>query len=291
MKVFVDKMDATATQIGLETVGHDKASSKPPYPYPYTEPTNDFPALKSDLDELTKGDTTLTMDAMIYRSINELNSHAVGSHAEDIKVIILLSDGGTNLCNQGGLDALNQTAIDSNVYVFPICYNNNCNSGQSPVQMNAFANATGGKFYTAKDTVELAMVFDQIYEKVMELAGEKTQMSLVFQEIEVDDQTYTGNQLYEYIPVDIPDGLAPGVVSIPSSTINSNARTSIIWPNNTQSIENQSEEWATNTLNFHVGAIPLNKVWETTFRLKVNKAGCYNVFGPDSKIELANEVR
>jgi hypothetical protein len=186
---------------------------------------------------------------------------------------------------------MNQTAIDSNVYIFPICYNNNCNIGQSPVQMNALAVATGGKFYTAATAAQLDGVFDAIYEKIMELAGEKTQMTLVFQDIEVNDQMYTGNQLYDYIPVNIPAGLAPGVVSDPSSVVDVNARSSIIWPNKTQSIVNQSDEWATNTLKFHVGAVGLNQVWETTFRLKVKKAGCYNVFGSESKIELDKEVR
>ena len=151
-----------------------------------------------------------------------LNDHTLaGSHADDIKVLIFLSDGNKQLLTQGQMDALNATMQANNIYVFPITYNQNPVSGQAIVQMNALAqgSATGskGKLYTAKNAAELDLVFGQIYDMIMQLANEKTQMSLVFQDIEVNDQTYTGNDLYDYIPVDIPAGLEPGISLFPAA--------------------------------------------------------------------------
>jgi hypothetical protein len=52
---------------------------------------------------------------------------------------------------------------------------------------------------------------------------------------------------------------------------------------------NQSQEWLTNTLKFHVGEIPFGTTWSTTFRLKPKIPGCYNIFGEGSGILLNGE--
>ena len=69
MQKFIDKMDPSTVQIGLETF----ALSVSPYPTPYQDVTTDFPALKSDLRNLTtlSGSNSLDMLPSIMRSINE----------------------------------------------------------------------------------------------------------------------------------------------------------------------------------------------------------------------------
>jgi hypothetical protein len=75
-------------------------------------------------------------------------------------------------------------------------------------------------------------------------------------------------------------------MSAPNFTVNTNARTSIIWPNQSQSIQNQSIQWP--NLKFTVGAITLGTNWSTTFRLKAKLYGCYNLFGNESEIDFGD---
>ena len=134
--------------------------------------------------------------------------------------------------------------------------------------------------------MSLLTKFQELIEIISELCGANTQMTISFDNIKIN-KTYTatnGSELYDYIPVDIPAGLPVGVMSAPSTTINSSARTSIIWPNNTQSIINQSNQFP--NLQFTVGKVGLKKNWSTTFRLKAKKIGCYNLFGPGSEINF-----
>ena len=174
------------------------------------------------------------------------------------------------------------------VYAFPICYNNNCQNGQSPVQMGHMANYNGGKYFEAKTAGELALAFDEIYELINQLVPDNTKMMVSFDNIEIN-KTYTeadGSKVYDYIPHNIPVGLTVGEMSAPSATINPNARTSIIWPNGTQSIQNQSEQWP--YLIFTVGKVTLQHEWSTTFSLKAKQSGCYNLFGPGSVLDFGD---
>jgi hypothetical protein len=286
MKVFIDLMNPTTTQIGLQTFGNTLYDPGPLIDIASESPN--FPSLSSMLDGLVKGQGSGTMQSSIETSYAELNAHATGTHSGDTKVLILLSDGGSNMANQGGLTGLITTAKNSEIYIFPICYSNNCKTGLAPEEMNTLAVESGGKFYTAKTANELTFVFNDISEKIWSLATQGSTMTVSFEDI-VINKTYTAKEgsAYEYIPVGIPAGLTVGVMSAPSATVNPDARTSIIWPDKNQSIQNQIEEYP--DLRFDVGKIKITEEWSTTFSLKAKYPGCYNVFNSTSIITFGGE--
>jgi len=173
-------------------------------------------------------------------------------------------------------------AKNNNIIIFPISYvNNEGGTPNAAVQFNRLATETGGFVSKVWSVESLSDVYADIAEKIKILADEDTEMELSFEDIVINNQPYDGSEVYEYVPV------GPFVVRTSDiSQVNSSGRTSIIWPDGNQTVVDQTAEWESNTLTFQVGAINLNEIWSTTFRLKVNMAGCYNVFGPDSSILL-----
>jgi hypothetical protein len=223
-------------------------------------------------------------------SLNKIR--ADGEQPDRVKVIVFLSDGGSILTDTEKellrLKAIGDGSDAQLIRIFTITYTNNPNDPSGARQLEDLAHATDGDHFIARDPGELYRRFQEILAIISELCGANTQMAISFDNIKIN-KTYTetnGSELYNYIPVAIPAGLLVGVMSAPSTTINSSARTSIIWPNNTQSIINQSNQFP--NLQFTVGKVALNKTWTTTFRLKAKKVGCYNLFGPASEINFGN---
>ena len=170
----------------------------------------------------------------MYRSLNQIYEHTgAGSGREgDIKVMILLSDGGQNF-DYETISTLAKTN-GNNTYVFPILYSDGT-SNTSLVQksMEELAERTEGKFYKSGNEEELILAFQDIIAQIALLAGDDTTMSISFDNIQIN-KTYTvadGEDLYNYTPVNIPTGLLPGEISGASSTDLSGSRTSIGWPN------------------------------------------------------------
>jgi hypothetical protein len=111
-------------------------------------------------------------------------------------------------------------------------------------------------------------------------------MSVSFQNIVINNIAYAyGGEVYDYVPVNIPADLQTGVVSPASTTVDPDARTSIIWANESQSVVDQSGQFP--NLAFFVGSLDIGEEWSTTFSLKVKQPGTYNMFGPGSKIMLS----
>jgi hypothetical protein len=134
-------------------------------------------------------------------------------------------------------------------------------------------NQTNGKFYCALSRPLVDTAFSDIYKTLSEIAGVNTSMNLDFSNVTVDsDPSWSGSDVFDYVVVD--DGMtSPG------------SRTTILWPNNTRTFENQTEDWNDDSrLNFTVGTIKVKQSWETTFRLKVKKEGTIDLFGPGSTI-------
>jgi hypothetical protein len=215
------------------------------------------------------------------------------THADDVKVLILMSGGTSNLQNDEPwfTNQINK-AVNNDITVFIISYVNN--AGDSPnaaVQFNRLADETGGEVYRVWNEETFALVYADITERIKVLADKDTEMTLNFETVKIEDQVFPGTDVYDYVPVGLPDPtvLPHGQVSVPSTTIDNNLRTSIIWPDGNQSMVNQSQEWLTNTLKFHVGEIPFGTTWSTTFRLKPKIPGCYNIFGEGSGILLNGE--
>jgi hypothetical protein len=93
-------------------------------------------------------------------------------------------------------------------------------------------------------------------------------MDLDFQNVEVNSTPMNGGLVFDYVPVEM------GATS-PDS------RTTILWPNNTRSFVNQSNEWtAANNyqLHFNIGTINVSQQWNTTYRLRANQTGLINLF-------------
>jgi hypothetical protein len=214
-------------------------------------------------------------------------------HADDVKVLILMSGGTSNLRNDEPWFTNQITkAVNNNITVFIISYVNN--EGDSPnaaVQFNRLASETGGEVYRVWNEETFALVYADITERIKVLADKDTEMTLNFETVKIEDQVFIGTDVYDYVPVGLPDPtvLPQSQVSEPITTIDTDLRTGIIWPNGTQSMVNQSEEWLANSLYFPVGEIPFGKFWSTTFRLKPKIPGCYNVFGEGSGILLNGE--
>jgi hypothetical protein len=282
--VFINNLNESRTQMGLESYG--KAQNPPEIghmPIPSA-----FSLLKTNLALLDAqgGGSSQDMESTIYTSLQKIyDATRDPPHNDDLKVLILLSDGGQNF------DAIGTSNIakTNNTFVFTILYSDGVsNTSLAQGKLEDLARLTGGKFYKSGSEEELMNTYTDIYNQIAILAGDSTTMGVSFNGI-VINKTYTaahGSEVYDYIPVDIPAGLPVGNMSAPSATVNSLARTSIIWPNKTQSIQNQSEQWP--NLTFTVGAIALNYDWSTTFRLKAKLPGCYNLFGPGSKIDLGD---
>jgi hypothetical protein len=171
-----------------------------------------------------------------------------------------------------------------------ICYTNNDQEPSGAAQLRDLAARTGGVAYVARNADELAARFQDLIDLINLLCNEDSVMTASFDVVPIN-KTYIaeGGSAYEYVPFNIPAGLPPLLMSDPDPTPDFDARTSIIWPNQSQSIKDQSTEWP--DLTFVVGRINLTEPpeeWSTTFSLRVKEVGCYNVFGAGSEVSLGD---
>ncbi len=285
-KTFVNLLNEAQTRIGMESFG--KAPEEAIPPVGFLEIPSTFSQVNVELDKLANLKLTGGAKNYYYSIDNSLNKIRADGHPENVKVVIFLSDGGSILTDTEKENLKNKAIGDGSdaqlIRIFTICYTNNANQPSGAVQLRYISEETGGTAYIARNALELSTSFQEILAIISELCGANTQMTISFDNIKIN-KTYTvtnGLELYDYIPVNTT---APvGVMSVPSTTINSSARTSIIWPNNTQSVINQSNQFP--NLQFTVGKVGLGKNWTTTFRLKAKKVGCYNLFGPGSEINF-----
>jgi len=223
----------------------------------------------------------------VKQSIDESVTRIMNAPPTPVRAIILLGD---SAYSPGELPAIVKETWGSdgnNIRVFTIMYLSatgspgfNCGSPTDSkyTRMKDLAEQAGGKYYFGCDEATITAAYADITDILRRLSAENATMSVSFSNIAINDTaSLTGSQVYDYIPVDIPAGLPPGIVSSPNATVNSSARTSIIWTDGNQSIVNQINEWP--ELKFNVGTIEIGKTWSATFRLKVKQPGCYNVFG------------
>jgi hypothetical protein len=199
---------------------------------------------------------------------------------KDVKVLILMSGGNSNLdSNKDYLTAIVQNANANNVTIYPIAFadGDTCNAC---TQFRVLAEGTNGTVHYADTVDELAAAFADIAEAIRILADTDTTMDVSFKNVVINNTAYAGSDVFDYVPV------GPFV---PLQTIqNPDGRTSIVWPNASQSVVDQTDQWDTpdHNLQFYVGAIDIKQKWTATFRLKVKKAGTYNIFSPGSQIVL-----
>ncbi len=286
--VFIERMDETNTQMGLETFGWDQNDITIGHlPIPST-----FSHIEANLAILGGLGSSKMMEDSITISLNKIIAATNTPATEDnVKALILLSDGGSNLDNHNSLTTLVNTANAHGIYIYTISYLNGKGgegTSQAFQEMEDLAVQTGGKHYSNKTAQGLNDIYLDIANQIQILAGKNTTMDVSFQDVSLTGiPPVFGPDVYNYIAAGTPVDLTPTVT-------NPNGRTSIFWPNLSQTIVNQSDpggsvqnkqaygQWP--DLKFPVGAIDIDETWETVFSLQVKKAGTYRIFGPGSTI-------
>ena len=165
---------------------------------------------------------------------------------------------------------------------------NNCDITKGVAKdLNDLAVAAHGKYYCADTKENVTASLRDAYQNLSQIAGVDTTMALDFQNVAYvyNNTTYSGNDTVSYI--------ANGpFVNHTKGSIDSGGRTSIIWTDGNQSVVNQTDDWNDDfNLNFTIGTIHIKETWETTFRLRMNKEGVINLFGPGSKISYNGGYR
>jgi len=231
----------------------------------------------------------------LYKSIKELATESTRQNVN--KVVVLLMDSNYNWYGhplasgnadskdpesfQGGTqsyypfpdlgaDSQNMAtyASENDVRIYPIYYGDNIPSAVSTV-FQTLADSTGGKTYQATSRDALITVYKEIAGDLRQTAGVNTSMDLNFQNVEVNNVSVPGGEVFDYLPI---DGVS----------------TRILWSNKTATIQDetidQSSDWTDHTLSFDIGTIKLGETWEVTFSLRVKKDGHINLFGPGTQL-------
>ncbi|MGB9175857.1 MAG: Ig-like domain-containing protein [Methanoregula sp.] len=147
----------------------------------------------------------------------------------------------------------------------------------------SWADKTGGKYYHASTSAELAGIYTQIAGELQNTASVDTSVTLDFNKIAVNGNV--SGDAFEYIADTVP-------VKAPGSTMidkyNQSGSHLIPDPAYTEAGPlriNQTSDWNTaRTLNFKMGTIKLGETWETNIRFRVLKNGSYSLFGPNSQV-------
>jgi hypothetical protein len=152
--------------------------------------------------------------------------------------------------------------------------------------MHYLADNAGGIPFCCTNKDEVDQAFDDIKQNLSTIAGVDTSMDLDFLNVAYvnNGTTMSGNDTVSYVPV------GP-FVNHTKSNVDPAGRTSIIWTDGNQSVVNQTDDWNDDfNLDFTIGTIHIKETWETTFRLRVNKEGIIDLFGPGSTISYNNKT-
>ncbi|MFY9799898.1 MAG: invasin domain 3-containing protein [Methanoregula sp.] len=246
------------------------------------------------------------MRSALYKSIQEINLH---KGINTVKAIILLSDGdynyygdplarGTGYAESYGHYAYDYGDLTSNymtfsgltgtgpfseqnmsvyaknnsIRIYSIAFGNQITSGgkmtlRTLAEGTVLADGTHGTYYEASAT-DIADVYKAIAGELIDNAGVNTTMTSDFENVNVTGVTMPGDQVFDY-------------VYHPSDS------TKITWQNGTQTVINQSDDWAAdNKLDFNIGTIKVGQFWNATFRLRVNQSGLIDVFSNNSIVSF-----
>jgi hypothetical protein len=270
--------------------------------------STNFTDVKNELDKIVPDHGTPMRDA-VRKSIQNV---AASGRSNAVKAIIVLSDGDYNwygdpLARGGGhttwgptaygdltsayyqysdLNATNQNmsnyAKNSGVKIYSIAFANTITSG-GKTTLRTLAESTGGKYYEASAT-DIADVYTAIAGDLKREAGVNTGMELKYDQVEINYVTEANND---------PDRALDYVYAPGYSTLMTSYYLNGSIPSHNPAYpytEDQSSAWdgTPRKLTFNVGTIYLNQVWETKYRLKVEKEGNINIFGPGSTITFNN---
>jgi hypothetical protein len=270
--------------------------------------STNFTDVKSELDKIVPDYGTPMRDS-IKTSISHV---ATNGRSKAVRAVIILSDGDynwygdplargtshtdwdatdfgdltTNYYKYTDLNTTNQNmsnyAKNSGVKIYSIAFASTISTG-GKTTLKTLAEGSGGKYYEASAT-NIADVYTAIAGDLKQEAGVNTGMNLKYDQVEVNYalESNTGTDpVLSYV-------YAPGY----STWVNSYFLNGSV-PAHSPSypyVFDQTSDWNGNPrkLNFNVGTIYLNQVWETKYRLKVEQEGNINIFGPDSTITFNN---
>ena len=279
-KAFVEEMKSGKDFIGLNSFGTDNNNQF------HLAPFSDMDYVTQQIDHLVQGSQSKGLPDSITESMNNItwtqyNPPPLGRPLDEVRAVIVLNDGNSNIKNQGQLDAFvaYATSQTPKIYIYTVLYLDGAPTNQHKaniVQMGELANRTGGKMFIPTSPEELKQAYIDIAHELQSVVGVNATMNLDYKNVEVNSTPISGGLAFDYVPVEM------GATS-PDS------RTTILWPNTTRSFINQSNEWtAANNyqLHFNIGTINVSDKWETTYRLKVNQTGLIKIFGNTSKINF-----
>jgi len=302
-KIFVSKMNPAQDRIGLVPYSTDAFCSLPL--------DDDYSKVNRAIDGLRPVLYTGTRKAL-YVAIQEIAANK-SPNLDAVHAVILMSDGeynyyGDPLARGTGSDSYKwgQTSTDrytlfpdlggstgwggglhtaqnmsvfaanNDIRLYMISFSGDITNGSSTWKtMDTLAGATGGRHYHAATGDDLARIYTEIAGALKTEAGVDTELNVVFENVEVNGNLTSGTEVFDYIYED-------GVSTTVESWVDNETGHYELIPLTTL---NQTDDWNDDrSLNFDIGTIHLDQIWEATFRLRVLADGNIDVFGPDSAI-------
>jgi hypothetical protein len=273
-KAFVDEMKHGQDYIGLISFGTDNNNQF------HLAPQADLGYVKTKIDSLLQGKQSKYLGPSITEAMNNITLTQPSRPLDEVRAVIVLNDGNSNIDNQGEMDAFVALAGSATpkIYIFTVVYLDGAPTNDNKkvlVSMDELANRTGGKLFKPTTPEELKQAYIDIAGILRTLAGVNATMQLNYQNVEVNSTPMPGKDVFDYVPVE--------------NALPADQRTTILWPNNTRSFSNQIDEWNTNNqLHFDIGTINISERWETTYRLKANQTGLIKLFDNTSIIRFNN---
>jgi len=181
-------------------------------------------------------------------------------------------------------------AKSKGIKIYTIAYGNSLSSGGSTALSN-LATSSGGKYYTAS-SANIASVYHQIAGELNEQAGGQTQLIADFSKITVDGNVVSGTGVDSYLAYNYNNA---GLVESSSTFV---SKTSTNVPVDTTKndyytkVRDDRDNWTSpklpgltaKKLQFDVGKIILNDVWETNIQFTLTGAGTIQIFGDNCPV-------
>jgi len=272
--VFVDEMIQGQDYIGLTSFGTEKNEKF------HLPPQANLDLVNTKIDNLVKGTNAQEFGPSIIDSITNITETQGDRPDDEVRAVIVLRDAGGGNINDN-IDAIVAPALAANpkIYIFTVYYyDGGSTTSNAESIMKQLANKTGGQFFKPSNPQELQQAYKDIAGILRTIAGVNATMQVNYQNVEVNSTPMSGGQAFDYVPVE-NGGTSP------------DSRTTILWPNNTRSFKNQTNEWnANNQLHFDIGTINISERWETTYRLKANQTGLIKLFDNTSTISFNDGV-
>jgi Mg-chelatase subunit ChlD len=307
-KIFAASM-STRDRVGLESFGHAAAGS------PWTAKAKDDISLTSitfgpggtivnpintTIDTYAADSNTPTRPA-IYNATYMIKRDP---RAGAVKAIVLMTDGAWNKAGDprgvmdkdcdGGTDTRmsfnNPDVLSKDASVVTYAKDNGIKiytvglgvTACTATELQKYATETGGKYYSAPSSSQLAGIYKQIAGDLQETAGGNTKVTLDYGTVNINGAL--GNIL-DYMSYEKK-------ISMPSmpgdSTYVMKTNTTPAGATNLQYQYSRDDtaNWTAKQMKFDVGEMKLNETWSTSFTVNLTKAGQIDMFGPTSPSQV-----